>query len=364
MLHTSRITGQIYHITPTEFMFIAPAGLAQAEFCSYLQSWAQRHTASLHAGFVTTARIGILPFQLGLTHYADLLRNLYSSVQHAFDRDCAVSLFSAAQDAVYQRRFWIIHELGVAFDKTAVCHIGALRLVYQPKINLVSGICTGAEALLRWTHPEAGEISPEEFIPIIEKTHIIRAVTDWVLEAAMHQLAAWHAAGHPMKLAVNVSAINLNEQDFCQRVTDGLLRYGLPTSSLMLEITESALMQNPKAAHAMLDALTEAGISLAIDDFGTGYSSLAYLQSLPVKVVKIDQSFVHNIDQDSRKRALFTTMLQLSHDMGHSVVAEGVESRAVARILEEAGCDEAQGYWYAKPMASSAFEAWLAQHHA
>jgi EAL domain-containing protein (putative c-di-GMP-specific phosphodiesterase class I) len=361
MLADTQMAGRIYHVATTEFIFIAPAGTDAIEFCTALENWLRRRAASVSSRFVTTARIGVLPFQVGATHYADLLRNLHSALQHALEQDREVSMFSPEQDAVYRRRFWLINEFGAALDGAAPGRAGQLRLVYQPKVDMVSGVCIGAEALLRWTHPEAGDVSPAEFIPIIERTGIIRAVTNWVLEAAMHQLAAWRAAGFELQLAVNVSAVNLTEPDFCVRVVDGLLRHGLPPASLALEITESALMQNPKIAHATLYALAAAGVRLAIDDFGTGYSSLAYLQSLPAQVVKIDQSFVRDIDSDPRKRALVTAMTQLSHDMGHRVVAEGVETVEVARMLQGAGCDEAQGYLYARPMAPQAFEAWFAE---
>jgi EAL domain-containing protein (putative c-di-GMP-specific phosphodiesterase class I) len=140
----------------------------------------------------------------------------------------------------------------------------------------------------------------------------------------------------------------------------GLERYGLPAASLALEITESALMKNPRVAEATLNALAAAGVHLAIDDFGTGYSSLAYLQRLPAQVVKIDQSFVRNLEHDERKRSLVSAMIKLSHDLGHRVVAEGVETLAAAQALKDAGCDEAQGYWYARPLGPRAFEEWFA----
>jgi EAL domain-containing protein (putative c-di-GMP-specific phosphodiesterase class I) len=361
MLAKTSIAGRIYHVAPAEFIFIAPADTEEIEFCTYLENWLRRRTASLASRIVTTARIGVLPFKVGLTHYEDLLRNLHSAVQHALEQDRDVSIFSAEQAALYQRRFWLINEFGVALDGAAHSLVGQLRLVYQPKVELVSGACSSAEALLRWTHPEIGDISPAEFIPLIEKTNSIRAVTNWVLEAAMHQLSVWRVAGHKLQLAVNVSAVNLAEPDFCVRVVDGLQRHGLPPASLALEITESALMQQPKVAHAMLNALSAAGVSLAIDDFGTGYSSLAYLHSLPTQVVKIDRSFVRDIDHDKRKRALFTAMIGLSHELGHRVVAEGVETVEVARVVRSAGCDEAQGYLYARPMPPLAFEIWFAE---
>lgn len=361
MLAKTRSAGRIYHVAPAEFIFIAPTGIEEVEFCIFLENWLHRRTASVMSRFVTTAHIGVVPFQVGLTHFEDLLRDLHSAVQHGFDRDCGVSMFSAEQAAVYRRRFWLINEFGVALDSTTHSRPSQLRLVYQPKVDLANGVCIGAEALLRWTHPEVGDISPGEFIPLIEKTNSIRAVTNWVLETAMHQLSAWHVAGYELQLAVNVSAVNLTEPDFCVRIIDGLRRHGLPPTSLAIEITESALMQHPKVAHAMLSALAAAGISLAIDDFGTGYSSLAYLQTLPAQVVKIDQSFVRDIDCDPRKRILFTAMTKLSHELGHRVVAEGVETRDVARIVRLAGCDEAQGYLYARPMSAHAFEAWFSE---
>ncbi len=349
----------VYHISPTEFVFVAPPGTDAVEFCVEMENWLRRRAASVTSRFVTSARIGVAIFRVGVTPHADLLRNLHSAVQHGADQDCGVSMFSEEQDAVYRRRFWLVNEFGAALDSAVPGREGQLRLVFQPKIDLASGACIGAEALLRWTHPQAGPVSPGEFIPLIERTSMLRATTNWVLESAMVQLAQWRAQGLGMELAVNVSAVNLLEPDFCIRLLDGLHRHGLPASSLALEITESALMENPKMAEATLCALAAAGVRLAIDDFGTGYSSLAYLQSLPVQVVKIDQGFVRGIEADERKRSLVSAMIKLAHDLGHRVVAEGVETDDVASLLEAAGCDQAQGYLYARPMPPDAFVQWL-----
>jgi len=358
---TIGLDSTVYHISPTEFVFVARPGTDAVEFCVGLENWLRRRAASLTSRFVTTARIGIAPFTVGVTGYADLLRNLHSAVQHGIDQECGVSMFSQEQDALYQRRFWLVNEFGATLDGAIPGRDGQLRLVFQPKVDLASGACIGAEALLRWTHPEFGDVSPGEFIPIIERTSMVRAVTNWVLETAMVQLAEWRRKGLDLELAVNVSAVNLLEPDFCIRVVDGLRRRGLPPSSLALELTESALMQNPKMAEATLRALHAAGVRLAIDDFGTGYSSLTYLQSLPVQVVKIDQSFVRGIEGDERKRSLVSAMIKLAHDLGHRVVAEGVETAEVLDVLKGVGCDEAQGYWYAKPLAPGAFVEWLAE---
>jgi len=349
----------VYHITATEFAFIAPPGTACDDFGVALHALLQRRAASVTSRFVTTASIGVAHFEVGVTGSGDLLRNLHSAVQHAHENDLGVSVFSPEQDAIHRRHFLLINEYGAALESE-----GQLRLVFQPKVDLASGACIGAEALLRWTHPGFGEVSPGEFIPIIERTSMVRETTHRVLEMALRQLAAWREDGIELEVAVNVSAVNLQEPDFCERVTEGLRAYSLPASSLSLEITESTLMKNPRLAETTLNALAAAGVQLAIDDFGTGYSSLAYLQSLPAEVVKIDQSFVRNLEHDERKRSLVSAMIKLSHDLGHRVVAEGVETPAAVEVLKEAGCDQAQGYWYARPLGPQAFVTWFEERMA
>jgi EAL domain-containing protein (putative c-di-GMP-specific phosphodiesterase class I)/GAF domain-containing protein len=346
---------KVYHVGTTRFVFVAEPGTGLGPFCEHLAGRLAEASALAATRFVTTASVGVAPFEPGKIRCLDLLRNLDSAAHDAFDADNRVSVFSKEQDQAYQRRFWLINEFGAALERP-----GQLRLVFQPKVDLASGACHGAEALLRWNHPEFGEVSPGEFIPIIERTRLARATTAWVLDAALRQLAAWHADGLALQLAVNVSASNLLEPDFCARVVAQLAQHGLPPAALALEITESGLMKNPKVAHATLEALAAAGVHLAIDDFGTGYSSLAYLQRLPTQVVKIDQSFMGGIDTDARKRALVATMIKLSQDLGHRVVAEGVETQAVADLLKAQGCDEAQGYLYARPMAPAALAEWIA----
>jgi EAL domain-containing protein (putative c-di-GMP-specific phosphodiesterase class I)/GAF domain-containing protein len=360
MKTTFGLSGAVYHVGATGFVFLAPSGTDTDAFCAELAQWVERRAASTTSRFVITARIGVAPFQVRVTTHEELLRDLHSAVQQAFDEDHGVTMYSSERDAAYRRRFWLVNEFGAALDAATGGGASQLRLVYQPKVDLATGAGTGAEALLRWIHPEAGDVPPGEFIPVIERTALIRATTNWVLEAAMRQLAAWRADGLFIPLAVNVSAVNVLEPDFCARVVAGLRRHGLPPDSLVLEITESALMQNPALAMATLRALDAAGVRLAIDDFGTGYSSLAYLQSLPAQVVKIDRSFVCDIEHDARRRALVQAMIKLSHDLGHRVVAEGVETPDVVELLREAGCDEAQGYLYAKPLEPGAFVQWFA----
>ena len=346
--------GKIYHVGTSQFAFIAPRGVALETFCTQMQAWLDVRVSYGQARFITTTTVGIAPFTIGQTEGLDLLRNMHSAAHDALSAERSVRVFSSEHDAILQRRFWLVSAFGEALDKPE-----QLRLVYQPKIALDSGACVGVEALLRWTHPEKGEISPGEFIPVIEATSLARATTEWVLDAAMRQLVAWRALGLELQVAVNVSAVNLEEPDFCERVLALLHRYALAPGSLAIELTESALMRNPKVAEATLERLGQAGLQLAIDDFGTGYSSLSYLQSLPANVVKIDQSFMSNIVRDERQRALVSTMIKLSHDLGHKVVAEGVETQDVETFLRTAMCDEVQGFLYAVPLEPDALAAWL-----
>ncbi len=184
------------------------------------------------------------------------------------------------------------------------------------------------------------------------------AATAWVLATAMRQQRQWRDQGLCVQLSINVSAANLLEPDFAAVLEAGLKEWGLPPECIELEITESAIMVQPVKAHAMLDAIAATGVRLAIDDFGTGYSSLSYLQRMPADAVKIDQSFLIGLEDDMRKQALVATMITLSQDLGHRVVAEGVECEEVLTFLRLAGCDEAQGFMFARPMEAQAFIGW------
>ena len=265
-----------------------------------------------------------------------------------------VAIYSPEVDQGHQRRFTLINDFGEALASG-----DQLRLVYQPRVDLASRRCVGVEALLRWQHPTLGEVPPGEFIPLVERTAMARATTDWVLEAAVAQAARWRRAGLTLRVSVNISAANLEEADFLERLRSRLARHAVPPAWLELELTESAMMSDSRAALAQLARIAEAGIELAIDDFGTGYSSLSYLQQLPASVLKIDQSFMRDLAGDARKQALVGTMVELAHKFDYRVVAEGVETDAVLRVIEASGCDEVQGYLIARPMEAATFGRWL-----
>jgi len=343
-----------YHVAPTQFAFLAPPGVEERGYVALLAKMLAGFPASASFRYITASVIGVAPFVLGQADPRDVLRLANSAVQDAYETESRVSVYSSTRDMVHRRRFTLLQEFEGALEST-----DQLSLVFQPRVDLASGTCIGAEALLRWTHPTLGAISPGEFIPIVEQTSMARAVTTWVLDAALAQLAAWRAAGLDLQMSINVSASNLLEPDLHERVVQGLARHALAAEHLELEITESAIMEHAGQALAQLEALAGAGICLAIDDFGTGYSSLSYLQRLPAKVVKIDQSFTRNLAGDARKRSLVSTMILLSHNLGYRVVAEGVETQQVLDVVAGAACDEVQGYFFGRPMGPEAFVAWM-----
>ena len=344
-----------YHVGTTQFAFLSASDIDEATYVEQLETaFTSLRTAS-SVRFVTSVAIGVRPFRLGMVPADDVLRGAASAAQDARQADGAVALYSASNDSAHRRQYGLLRDFGIALEAR-----DQLRLVYQPRILLASGRCIGAEALLRWRHPELGDVSPAEFIPIIEQTSLAQATTQWVLDAAMDQLADWQQAGIATTLSVNISAANLAEPDLVSRIQLGLLRRNLRPDRLEIELTESAIMDEPDRALAMLRALTEAGLCLAIDDFGTGHSSLAYLQRLPARVLKIDQAFVRNLTSAAGPDFLLVeTMIGLARKMGYRCVAEGVETREAADVLTAIGCEEAQGYFFARPMDAEPFTRWV-----
>lgn len=228
---------------------------------------------------------------------------------------------------------------------------------YQPQLSLQDGHIVGVEALLRWQHPELGMISPAEFIPIAENNGQIIPIGEWVLRTATRQLKGWMDEGlSPMMMAVNLSAVQFRQKDLCKLVTRILDDVKLPYQYLELELTEAATMDNPHAAIAMMDKLHEHGIRLSIDDFGTGYSSLSYLKQFNVYKLKIDQSFVRDISNDRDDKAIVTAIINMASSLGMQTIAEGVETANQLAFLRMQGCNEAQGYYFSKPLTKEEFE--------
>ena len=236
-----------------------------------------------------------------------------------------------------------------------------LELYYQPKIDIKTGRIRGLEALVRWNHAQKGYIKPDEFIPLAEYTGLIKPLTSWVTKTAMHQQMKWQQGGMDTEIviSVNLSSINLLDPSFSEEV-EGLMRMNaIMPGSFEFEITESAVMADPELALKTVKKLSGMGIRLSIDDFGTGYSSLAYLKKLPVDEIKIDKSFVMNMINDEKDEMIVRSTIDLAHNMGHDVIAEGVDSEEIWNKLAKLKCDAAQGYYLCVPLPAEELIRWL-----
>ncbi|MBT9502092.1 MAG: EAL domain-containing protein [Burkholderiaceae bacterium] len=238
-------------------------------------------------------------------------------------------------------------------------HRGGLRLLYQPQVDVQSGAIVGAEALVRWTDELLGEVPPGRFIPVAETTGLILPLSDWVLDTACRQIAAWSSAGTPLRVAVNFSAQQFRQRNLPDKVAAVLQRSGAQAKLLEIEITESIAMVQPLLAREQLDALVALGCTVALDDFGTGYSSLAYLKALPVSKLKIDRGFIKDIPHDLSDVKISRSIIALAHSLGLTLVAEGVETEVQLAFLREHGCETYQGWLFAKALEASEFSARL-----
>ena len=349
----------VYHVSATQFAFLAQPGTELEAYLAYVTATLSTMRQVSRLRFMMTTVLGIAPFVPGATSTKDLLRALHSAAQDARASMQPVSVFSPALHDGHRRRFQLLQDFGAALAGS-----DELRLVFQPRVDLATRRCLGAEVLLRWQHPTLGNISPAEFIPIVEHSPHARSMTAFVIDSALKQMALWRDQGLVTPLSINISAANLEEDDFAGEVGLMLMRHAIAPGQIELEMTESAIMRDTDQALKHLHSLAAMGIRLAMDDFGTGYSSLAYLQRLPMHVVKIDQSFVRDIAEGAREQKLVHSMISLSKDLGFRVVAEGVETAEVAQMLTDMACDEAQGYFFARPLETEAFEAWLHQARA
>lgn len=285
----------------------------------------------------------------------ELFRNAQFAVKQA-KQSGKPQVYEPREASLARRRFSIETELRRALDRDA------LKLFYQPLINLKTGEVAGFEALARWHHEDRGEISPSEFIPVAEESGLILSLGRWAMDRAAATLASWdREAGEqlPFYIGVNLSAIQVARDDIAAMVGSALRSSGLSGERLTLELTESAIVQDPRRATRVFDALKALNTTVAMDDFGTGYSSLAYLQRLPIDMLKIDRSFVSGMMVDPDSVAIVRAVLSLAEALGMSTTAEGVESRELATTLAALGCVSGQGYFFARPLeASQALDHW------
>ena len=280
---------------------------------------------------------------------ADLLRRADVAMYVAKDSRARVELYQPRLDDANRTRQATVQDLDAAFvDQQFVLH-------YQPKIDVATGATFGAEALVRWQHPTRGVLYPDAFLPVVEQSGLMNALTTLVLESALGQLAAWRAAGLDLTLAVNLSASDLLDESLAERIAGLLSDHGVPGDALELEITESVIMIDPNRAREVLDSLRALGLRIAVDDYGTGYCALAYLRDLPVDELKIDRSFIAHITTDRRSAAIVRSTIELAHALGLKVVAEGIEDQQALDAVSGFGCDYAQGFHFSRPLPADAF---------
>ncbi len=283
-----------------------------------------------------------------------------------FLRDADIAMYQAKWDG---KNRYVVFESGMQnavrsrmeleMDLRGALGNGEFFLAYQPTFNLRDMSPNGVEALIRWKHPTRGTVQPDDFVPLLETTGLIIAIGKWVLEEACRQGAAWRRAGHQIGMAVNVSARQLDTDEFVRDVRDALSRSRLDASALTLEITETTLMRNVEETTRRLAAIRELGVRIAIDDFGTGYSSLAHLQQFPVDELKIDRSFISRLTESAEGETLVHTLVQLGKALSIQTLAEGIDDGGELAALQQERCDSGQGFLYARPMDAAAAETFL-----
>ncbi|MEP6464165.1 MAG: GGDEF domain-containing phosphodiesterase, partial [Frankiaceae bacterium] len=285
---------------------------------------------------------------------ATLLQRADIAMYVAKTQNLGVAAYDLSIDGHSPAKLALLGELRRGLDR------GELILHYQPKVNISTGKVTGAEALVRWQHPDGGLIFPDDFVPLAEHTGLIGPLTSYVLDAALTQARSWLDAGHPLTISVNLSARDLLDEHLPEQVSDLLTAHGVPSRLLELEVTESAIMTEPVRAQRLLERLAALGIRISIDDFGAGYTSLAHLKTLPVSELKIDRSFILTMNRDRSNALIVRSVIDLGHNLGLSIVAEGVETEEALTALASFGCDTAQGYHLSRPISADVFSTWRA----
>lgn len=356
--HVVRETDFVARLGGDEFVILLPAISGPADAAVIANKIIGALSSSILTGnheLHTSPSIGISIFPEDGSDGDTILKNADTAMYHAKSAGRNNYQFYAAKmNQAASERLDLEHKLRHAIARNE------LVLCFQPQFAADGSHPTGVEALIRWLHPTDGMISPIRFIPIAEETGLIVEIGEWVLRNACREMKHWIDAGlKPIRVAVNVSARQLRRRDFCEVVAGALAESGLPAELLELEITESSVMENPEEAIEILQRIGRMGVTLAIDDFGTGYSSLAYLKLFPIDHLKIDRSFVADIETDLNDRAIAFGTIALAHSLGLNVIAEGVETADQLELLRTNGCDEVQGYLFSKPLNSAAAFAFL-----
>jgi diguanylate cyclase (GGDEF)-like protein len=358
LTHSVRPGDMVARLGGDEFAVLLPSvkeASAAREVAARLRAAVAEPIRMDGMSFDIEASIGIALFPEDATGFEVLLQRADIAMYLAKDRRTGVERYVADSDRNSPARLALLGDLRRGLDR------GELALHYQPKVYLADQRTAGMEALVRWQHPERGLMSPEEFIPLIEQTYLMRELTASVVDMALAQTALWWQAGMQVQVSLNVAARDVLDNGLTDLISRGLGQHGLPPEALLLEIDERVLTSEPAHAVATAEALAALGVSLSLDDFGTGYSSLVRLKRLPVSEVKIDSSFVGRLLHSTDDKVIVKSIVDLVRALGIRSVAEGVETADVAAALTGLGCDAAQGWHFSRPLNAVSATAWLAE---
>ena len=308
-----------------------------------------------HIEVVVHSNIGMVSFPRDGDDVDSLIQKAGAAMVMAANSHEGYRFYDASSDSILSSRLTLMSQLRQAIENNQ------LHLYYQAKISIQTGTLYGAEALMRWQHPQLGFVSPDDFIPMAERTRFVKRLSTWVLNQAFRDCASWHKQGLDLVISVNLSARDLQDPELPDVITGIAASTGINPRWVMLEITESAIMTDPERALAIINRLHGMGYRFSIDDFGTGYSSLAYLKKMPLTELKIDKSFVSDLLDSENDAVIVHATINLAHNLGLHVTAEGVENQAILDQLMIYGCDIAQGYHLSKPLHFADFNHWMQQ---
>ncbi|WP_027909555.1 sensor domain-containing phosphodiesterase [Pseudomonas sp. URMO17WK12:I4] len=351
---------ELYKISTLRFACAVPDDQleqAQAVFATLVEAFSKPiHCQELPV--LPQIGIGVLRLEPGQVP-DDWLRLIVCAADEARKSEKGWAYYDEQMDAAQQRSTRLLNDLA-----DAVRADDQLRLVFQPRVDLHSGECLSVEALLRWTHPTLGEVSPAEFIPLAEKTPLIHAVSFWVLNQAISQIDTWRREGVDLKVAINVSAEDLNNDHLTDEIVRLLARNELDGSCLEVEFTESALIGDFSVVITQIERLKAMGVEIAIDDFGSGYSNWSYLRDIPANTVKLDRSFMDDLQPGKKDWNIVRALISLARELGQRVVAEGIETEHTLKVIRDWGCQEAQGFYISRPLEAGDLLAWLGRQGA
>ncbi|WP_428034558.1 putative bifunctional diguanylate cyclase/phosphodiesterase [Amphritea sp.] len=301
--------------------------------------------------------IGIVHFPQHGTDVDTLVQRAGIALYMAHNSNKGCAVYDSSFDAHSPTQLTLMSELHHAIENRE------LELFYQPKIRVADGVLNGAEALVRWNHPKYGLLYPDQFIPLMERSRLIQGLTLWVIQEGFAQCAQWHQQGLDLMLSINLSAKDLNNPELPDLISGIKGATGINPNWVTLEITESSIMTDPDAAMQVINRIHDMGFQFSIDDYGTGYSSLSYLKRLPLKELKIDRSFVSDLLRHESDAVIVNATINLAHNLGLEVTAEGVEDQATLELLKQEGCDQAQGFMLGKPMSEDGFTQWCRERN-